>query len=34
MLTCVKEWEYVEARMQHMVDDKELEETFENIYLD
>jgi hypothetical protein len=28
MLTCIKDWEDAEARMQHMVDDKELEETF------
>jgi chromosome condensin MukBEF complex kleisin-like MukF subunit len=34
MLTCIKYWEDAEARMQHMVDDKELEETFENLYLD
>jgi hypothetical protein len=34
MLTCIKVWEDVQARMQHMVDDKELEETFENLYLD
>ena len=34
MLTCIKDWEDAEARMQHMVHDKELEETFENLYLD
>jgi hypothetical protein len=34
MLTCIKDWEDAEARMQHMVDDKDLEETFENLYLD
>nr|ACG45709.1 hypothetical protein [Zea mays] len=34
MLTCIKDWEDAEARMQHMVDDKELEETFEDLYLD
>lgn len=34
MLTCIKDWEDDEARMQHMVYDKELEETFENLYID
>jgi hypothetical protein len=33
-LTCIKDWEEDEGRMQHMVDDKELEETFENPYLE
>jgi hypothetical protein len=34
ILTCIKVWEDAQARMQHMVDDKELEETFENLYFD
>jgi hypothetical protein len=34
VLTCIKYWEDAEARMRHMVDDKELKETFENLYLD
>ena len=34
MLTCIKDWEVVEARLQHMVEDKEFEEVFEELYLD
>jgi hypothetical protein len=34
MLTCIKDWEAAEARLQHMVEDKELEEAFEEFYLD
>ena len=34
MLTCIKDWEAAEARLQHMVEDKELEEAFEELYLD
>jgi hypothetical protein len=34
MLTCIKDWEAVEARLQHNVEDKELEEAFEELYLD
>jgi hypothetical protein len=33
-LTCIKDWENAEARLQHMVEDKELEEAFEALYLD
>jgi len=33
MLTCIKDWEATEARLQHMVEDKELEEAFEELYL-
>jgi hypothetical protein len=33
MLTCIKNWETAEARLQHMVEDKELEEAFEELYL-
>jgi hypothetical protein len=33
-LTCIKDWENVESRLQHMVEDKELEEAFEALYLD
>ena len=34
MLTCIKDWELAEARLQHNVEDKELEEAFEELYLD
>jgi len=34
MLTCIKDWEAAEARMQHNVEDQELEEAFEELYLD
>jgi chromosome condensin MukBEF complex kleisin-like MukF subunit len=34
MLTCIKDWEAAEARMQHMVEDKELKEAFKELYLD
>jgi hypothetical protein len=34
MLTCIKDWEAAEARLQQSVEDKELEESFENLYLD
>jgi hypothetical protein len=34
MLTYIKDWEAAEARMQHNVEDKELEEAFEELYLD
>ena len=34
MLTCIKDWEAAEARLQHMVGNKELEEAFEELYLD
>jgi hypothetical protein len=33
-LTCIKDWEAKEIRLQHMVEDKELEEAFEQLYLD
>jgi len=33
-LTCIKDWELAEARLQHNVEDKELEEEFEQLYLD
>lgn len=33
-LTCIKDWKNAESRLQHMVEDKELEETFEALYLD
>jgi len=33
-LTCMKDWENAESRLQHMVEDKELEEAFEALYLD
>ena len=31
MLTCIKDWEMAEARLQHNVEDKELEDAFENL---
>ena len=34
MLTCIEDWEAADARLQHMVEDKELEEAFEELYLD
>ena len=34
MLTCIKDWDAAEARLKHMVEDKELEEAFEELYLD
>jgi hypothetical protein len=34
MLTCIKDWEAIEERLQHMVEDTELEEAFEELYLD
>ena len=34
MLTCLKDWELGEKREQHAVDNKELEESFKNLYLD
>ena len=33
-LTCLKDWELGEKREQHVVDNKELEESFKNLYLD
>ncbi|XP_066322132.1 zinc finger BED domain-containing protein RICESLEEPER 4-like [Miscanthus floridulus] len=32
-LTCIKDWENAETRLQHMVEDKELEEAFAGLYL-
>jgi hypothetical protein len=34
MLTYIKNWEAAEARLQHNVEDKELEEAFEELCLD
>ena len=34
MLTCIKDWELGERREQHEAKDIELEEAFENLYLD
>ncbi|XP_039787014.1 zinc finger BED domain-containing protein RICESLEEPER 2-like [Panicum virgatum] len=34
MLTCIKDWEAAKARLQQNVEDKELEEAFEQFYLD
>ena len=34
MLTCIKDWELGERRLQHAVDNQELEDSFKNLYLD
>ena len=34
MLTCIKHWELEEKREQHAVDNQELEDSFQNLYLD
>jgi hypothetical protein len=34
MLSCIKDWEAGDARAQHAVEDEELEETYEEQYLD
>ena len=34
MLTSIKDWELGEKRLQHDVDNQELEDFFENLYLD
>ena len=34
MLACIKDWELGEKRLQHAVDNQELEDFFENLYLD
>jgi hypothetical protein len=34
MLACIKDWELGDKRMQHCVDNKELEDSFEKLYLD
>jgi predicted nucleic acid-binding Zn-ribbon protein len=34
MLICIKDWEAGEARLQHSVEDKELEASFEEMFLD
>ena len=34
MLVCIKNWELGEKRLQHVVDNQELEDSFENLYLD
>ena len=33
-LACIKDWEAAESRLQHMVEDKELVEAFEELYHD
>jgi len=33
-LTCIKDWENTETRLQHMVEDKEMKEAFAGLYLD
>ena len=34
MLTCIKDWEEGNARTQHTVENKELEDLFSDLYLD
>jgi hypothetical protein len=34
ILTYIKDWEGAQARLQQNVEDKELEEAFEGLYLD
>ena len=34
MLACIKDWELGESRLQHAVDNQELEDSFKNLYLD
>jgi hypothetical protein len=34
MLTCIKDWEEGNARTQHTVENKELEDSFSDLYLD
>ena len=34
MLLCIKDWELGDARLQHTVEDKEMESAYENLYLD
>jgi hypothetical protein len=33
-LTCIKDWEATESRLQHMVEDKELVESFEQLWIE
>ena len=34
MLACIKDWELGESRLQHTVDNQDLEDSFKNMYLD
>jgi hypothetical protein len=34
MLACIKDWELGDRRLQHAVDNQELEDSFKNLYLD
>ena len=34
MLSCIKDWELGERRLQHAIDNQELEDSFKNLYLD
>ena len=34
MLACIKDWELEESRLQHTVDNQELEDSFKNLYFD
>ena len=34
MLACIKDWELGESRVQHVVDNQELDDSFKNLYLD
>ena len=34
MLACINDWELGESRLQHTIDNQELEDSFKNLYLD
>ena len=34
MLSCIKDWELGKKRLQHAIDNQELEDSFKNLYLD
>jgi hypothetical protein len=34
MLACIKDWKLGDRRLQHAVDNQELEDSFKNLYLD
>ena len=34
MLACIKDWELGERRLQHAIDNQELEDSFKDLYLD
>ena len=34
MMACIKDWKLGESRLQHAVDNQELDDSFKNLYLD